>query len=65
MILIIFKEENFRFELDFVEYIKVYYKIYEDIDKYGKYDFLCLIRYFGGMVWYFVNNKKIDGLLID
>eukprot|EP00074_Homo_sapiens_P058465 XP_006713766.1 28S ribosomal protein S22, mitochondrial isoform X2 [Homo sapiens] len=62
---IIFKEENLRFEPDSTEYIKVHHKTYEDIDKRGKYDLLRSTRYFGGMVWYFVNNKKIDGLLID
>uniref|UniRef100_A0A2K6RK51 Mitochondrial ribosomal protein S22 n=1 Tax=Rhinopithecus roxellana TaxID=61622 RepID=A0A2K6RK51_RHIRO len=54
-----------QFEPDSTEYIKVHHKTYEDIDKNGKYDLLCSTRYFGGMVWYFVNNKKIDGLLID
>ncbi|XP_010365059.2 28S ribosomal protein S22, mitochondrial isoform X1 [Rhinopithecus roxellana] len=54
-----------QFEPDSAEYIKVHHKTYEDIDKHRKYDLLRSTRYFGGMVWYFVNNKKIDGLLID
>nr|XP_012306518.1 28S ribosomal protein S22, mitochondrial isoform X1 [Aotus nancymaae] len=54
-----------QFEPDSAEYIKVHHQTYKDIDKHGKYDLLRSTRYFGGMVWYFVNNKRIDGLLID
>lgn len=44
---------------------QVHHQTYEDIDKHGKYDLLRSTRHFGGMAWYFVNKKKIDGLLID
>ncbi|KAM9187398.1 small ribosomal subunit protein mS22 isoform 1-T1 [Dugong dugon] len=54
-----------QFEPDSTEYIKVHHQIYEDIDKHGKYDILRSTRHFGGMAWYFVHEKKIDGLLID
>ncbi|XP_014419693.1 28S ribosomal protein S22, mitochondrial isoform X2 [Camelus ferus] len=54
-----------QFEPDSAEYIKFHHQTYEDIDKYGKYDLLRSTRHFGGMAWYFVNKKKIDGLLID
>ncbi|MBZ3872590.1 28S ribosomal protein S22, mitochondrial [Sciurus carolinensis] len=54
-----------QFEPDSTEYIKVHHQTYEDIDKHGKYDLLRSTRHFGGMAWYFVNKKKIDGLLID
>ncbi|XP_007945700.1 28S ribosomal protein S22, mitochondrial [Orycteropus afer afer] len=54
-----------QFEPDSSEYIKVHHQTYEDIDKHGKYDLLRSTRHFGGMAWYFVNKKKIDGLLID
>ncbi|XP_037699846.1 28S ribosomal protein S22, mitochondrial isoform X2 [Choloepus didactylus] len=54
-----------QFEPDSTEYIKVHHQTYEDIDKCGKYDLLRSTRHFGGMAWYFVNKKKIDGLLID
>ncbi|XP_076986371.1 small ribosomal subunit protein mS22 isoform X4 [Tamandua tetradactyla] len=54
-----------QFEPDSTEYIKVHHQTYEDIDKHGKYDLLRSTRHFGGMVWYLVNKKKIDGLLID
>ncbi|XP_006900411.1 PREDICTED: 28S ribosomal protein S22, mitochondrial-like [Elephantulus edwardii] len=54
-----------QFEPDSAEYIKVHHRTYEDIDAQGKYDLLRSTRFFGGMVWYFVNKKKIDGLLID
>uniref|UniRef100_A0A8D1YTV2 Mitochondrial ribosomal protein S22 n=1 Tax=Sus scrofa TaxID=9823 RepID=A0A8D1YTV2_PIG len=52
---VIFKEEN----------LQIHHHTYEDIDKCGKYDLLRSTRHFGGMAWYFVNKKKIDGLLID
>uniref|UniRef100_A0A8C0SK95 Mitochondrial ribosomal protein S22 n=1 Tax=Canis lupus familiaris TaxID=9615 RepID=A0A8C0SK95_CANLF len=54
-----------QFEPDSAEYIKIHHQTYEDIDKHGKYDLLRSTRHFGGMAWYFVNKKKIDGLLID
>ncbi|XP_008150884.2 28S ribosomal protein S22, mitochondrial isoform X1 [Eptesicus fuscus] len=54
-----------QFEPDSADYIKVHHQTYEDIDKHGKYDLLRSTRHFGGMAWYFVNKKKIDGLLID
>ncbi|KAK2090410.1 28S ribosomal protein S22, mitochondrial, partial [Saguinus oedipus] len=54
-----------QFEPDSAEYIKVHHQTYKDIDEHGKYDLLRSTRYFGGMVWYFINNKRIDGLLID
>lgn len=44
---------------------QIHHQTYEDIDKHGKYDLLRSTRHFGGMAWYFVNRKKIDGLLID
>uniref|UniRef100_A0A2K6ABZ3 Mitochondrial ribosomal protein S22 n=1 Tax=Mandrillus leucophaeus TaxID=9568 RepID=A0A2K6ABZ3_MANLE len=73
---IIFKEENLRtmysqdrhadvLNLCFAQFEPDSAEPMEDIDKHGKYDLLRSTRYFGGMVWYFVNNKKIDGLLID
>ncbi|KAM6223883.1 small ribosomal subunit protein mS22 [Rhynchocyon petersi] len=54
-----------QFEPDSTEYIKVHQQTYEDIDRQTKYDLLRSTRHFGGMAWYFVNKKKIDGLLID
>nr|XP_019603113.1 PREDICTED: 28S ribosomal protein S22, mitochondrial [Rhinolophus sinicus] len=54
-----------QFEPDSAEYIKFHRQTYEDIDKHGKYDLLRSTRHFGGMAWYFVNKKTIDGLLID
>ncbi|XP_028374804.1 28S ribosomal protein S22, mitochondrial [Phyllostomus discolor] len=54
-----------QFEPDSAEYIKIHHQTYEDIDKHGKYDLLRSTRHFGGMAWYFVNKKRIDGLLID
>ncbi|ELW48576.1 28S ribosomal protein S22, mitochondrial [Tupaia chinensis] len=54
-----------QFEPDSAEYIRVHHQTYEDIDTQGKYDLLRSTRHFGGMAWYFVNKKKIDGLLID
>ncbi|XP_038605814.1 28S ribosomal protein S22, mitochondrial [Tachyglossus aculeatus] len=54
-----------QFEPDSGEYIKVHHQTYEDIEKRSKYDLLRSTRHFGGMVWYLVNKKTIDGLLID
>ncbi|XP_004625034.1 28S ribosomal protein S22, mitochondrial isoform X2 [Octodon degus] len=54
-----------QFEPDSTEYIKIHHQTYQDIDKHGKYDLLRSTRHFGGMAWYFVNKKNIDGLLID
>ncbi|XP_069861607.1 small ribosomal subunit protein mS22 isoform X1 [Dipodomys merriami] len=54
-----------QFEPDSKEYIQIHHQTYEDIDRHGKYDLLRSTRHFGGMAWYFVNKKMIDGLLID
>ncbi|KAM6442981.1 small ribosomal subunit protein mS22 [Liasis olivaceus] len=54
-----------QFEPDSADYIRVHHQTYEDIDKYGKYDLLRSTKYFGGMVWYLVNRKKTEGLLMD
>ncbi|XP_015726706.1 28S ribosomal protein S22, mitochondrial [Coturnix japonica] len=54
-----------QFEPDSADYIRVHHRTYEDIEKHGKYDLLRSTRHFGGMVWYLVNRKKTDGLLID
>ncbi|XP_058044401.1 small ribosomal subunit protein mS22 isoform X1 [Ahaetulla prasina] len=54
-----------QFEPDSADYIRIHHETYEDIDKYGKYDLLRSTKYFGGMVWYFVNRKKTEGLLLD
>ncbi|XP_029472269.1 28S ribosomal protein S22, mitochondrial [Rhinatrema bivittatum] len=54
-----------QFEPDSAEYIRIHHQTYEDIEKHGKYDVLHSTRHFGGMVWYLVNGKRIDGLLMD
>ncbi|XP_060623903.2 small ribosomal subunit protein mS22 [Anolis sagrei] len=54
-----------QFEPDSPDYIRIHHRTYEDIDKHGKYDILRSTRHFGGMVWYLVNKKRTDGLLID
>ncbi|KAM9037142.1 28S ribosomal protein S22, mitochondrial [Sarcophilus harrisii] len=54
-----------QFEPDSADYIKVHHQTYENIEKHSKYDVLRSTRHFGGMVWYLVNKKNIDGLLID
>ncbi|NXS10962.1 RT22 protein, partial [Neodrepanis coruscans] len=54
-----------QFEPDSPDYIRVHHRTYDDIDKHGKYDLLRSTRHFGGMVWYLVNRKRTDGLLID
>ncbi|XP_060690854.1 28S ribosomal protein S22, mitochondrial [Hemiscyllium ocellatum] len=54
-----------QFEPNSADYIRVHHQTYEDIDKNGKYDLLRSTRHFGGLVWYLVNRRRIDGLLID
>uniref|UniRef100_A0A8D0G6E0 Mitochondrial ribosomal protein S22 n=1 Tax=Sphenodon punctatus TaxID=8508 RepID=A0A8D0G6E0_SPHPU len=54
-----------QFEADSSDYIRVHHQTYDDIDKHAKYDLLRSTRHFGGMVWYLVNRKRTDGLLID
>ncbi|XP_034988922.1 small ribosomal subunit protein mS22 [Zootoca vivipara] len=54
-----------QFEPDSPDYIRVHQRTYDDVEKNGKYDLLRSTRHFGGMVWYFINRKMVDGLLID
>ncbi|XP_040561828.1 28S ribosomal protein S22, mitochondrial isoform X3 [Gallus gallus] len=54
-----------QFEPDSADYIRVHHRTYDDIEKHAKYDLLRSTRHFGGMVWYLVNRKRTDGLLID
>uniref|UniRef100_A0A3Q4G542 Mitochondrial ribosomal protein S22 n=1 Tax=Neolamprologus brichardi TaxID=32507 RepID=A0A3Q4G542_NEOBR len=52
---LLFKEEN----------LKVHTTTYEDLDKHGKYDLLRSTRHFGGMAWYLVSVRRVDGLIVD
>ncbi|XP_017277501.1 28S ribosomal protein S22, mitochondrial [Kryptolebias marmoratus] len=54
-----------QFEPDSADYIKMHVATYEDLDKYGKYHLLRFTRHFGGMAWYLVNARRVDGLLVD
>ncbi|XP_029629501.1 28S ribosomal protein S22, mitochondrial [Salmo trutta] len=54
-----------QFEPDSSEYIRVHAATYEDLEKMGKYDLLRSTRHFGGLVWYLVNARRVDGLMID
>ncbi|NWI88185.1 RT22 protein, partial [Pitta sordida] len=54
-----------QFEPDSPDYIRVHHRTYDDIDKHGKFDLLRSTRHFGGMVWYLVNRRRTDGLLVD
>ncbi|XP_034023733.1 28S ribosomal protein S22, mitochondrial [Thalassophryne amazonica] len=54
-----------QFEPDSSEYIRVHTATYEDMDKHGKYALLRFTRHFGGMVWYLVNARRVDGLIVD
>ncbi|KAM9853004.1 small ribosomal subunit protein mS22 [Aulostomus maculatus] len=53
-----------QFEPDSSEYIKIHIATYEDLDKHEKYELLRSTRHFGGMAWYLVNARKVDGLII-
>lgn len=44
---------------------KVHAATYEDLEKHGKYDLLRSTRHFGGMAWYLVNSRRVDGLIVD
>nr|XP_046244433.1 28S ribosomal protein S22, mitochondrial [Scatophagus argus] len=54
-----------QFEPDSSEYIRVHTATYEDLDKHSKYELLRSTRHFGGMVWYLVNSRRVDGLIVD
>lgn len=54
-----------QFEPDSSEYIRVHAATYEDIDKHSKYELLRSTRHFGGMAWYLVNARRVDGLVVD
>ncbi|KAI3354519.1 hypothetical protein L3Q82_019026, partial [Scortum barcoo] len=53
-----------QFEPDSAEYIRVHAATYEDLDKHGKYELLHSTRHFGGMAWYLVNARRVDGLIV-
>ncbi|XP_054453252.1 28S ribosomal protein S22, mitochondrial [Anoplopoma fimbria] len=54
-----------QFEPDSSDYIRVHAATYEDLDKHGKYELLSSTRHFGGMAWYLLNARRVDGLLVD
>lgn len=54
-----------QFEPDSSEYIRVHAATYEDLDKHSKYDLLRSTRHFGGMAWYLLNARRVDGLIVD
>uniref|UniRef100_A0A3P8W256 Mitochondrial ribosomal protein S22 n=1 Tax=Cynoglossus semilaevis TaxID=244447 RepID=A0A3P8W256_CYNSE len=54
-----------QFEPDSSEYIKVHTATYEDLEKHDKYDLLRSTRHFGGLAWYLVKARRIDGLIVD
>ncbi|XP_070761336.1 small ribosomal subunit protein mS22 isoform X2 [Enoplosus armatus] len=54
-----------QFEPDSSEYIRVHAATYEDLDKHGKYELLRSTRHFGGMAWYLLNARRVDGLIVD
>lgn len=54
-----------QFEPDSSEYIRVHAATYEDVDKHSKYELLRSTRHFGGMAWYLVNARRVDGLVVD
>ncbi|XP_015226938.1 PREDICTED: 28S ribosomal protein S22, mitochondrial [Cyprinodon variegatus] len=54
-----------QFEPDSSDYIRVHEATYEDLERNNKYDLLRSTRHFGGMVWYLVNARRADGLMVD
>lgn len=49
----------------FLCHLQVHTVTYEDLDKHGKYELLYSTRHFGGMVWYLVRARRVDGLIVD
>lgn len=45
--------------------VQVHTATYEDLDKHNKYKLLWSTRHFGGMAWYLVNARRVDGLIVD
>ncbi|KAM3874961.1 small ribosomal subunit protein mS22 [Diretmus argenteus] len=54
-----------QFEPDSQDYIRVHAATYENVEKHGKYELLRSTRHFGGMAWYLVNARRVDGLIVD
>ncbi|XP_036006135.1 28S ribosomal protein S22, mitochondrial [Fundulus heteroclitus] len=54
-----------QFDPDSSDYIRVHEATYEDLEKNGKYDLLRSTRHFGGMAWYLLNARRVDGLIVD
>ncbi|XP_035990820.1 28S ribosomal protein S22, mitochondrial isoform X1 [Fundulus heteroclitus] len=54
-----------QFDPDSSDYIRVHEATYEDLEKNGKYDLLRSTRHFGGMAWYLLNTRRVDGLIVD
>lgn len=46
-------------------HLQVHQLTYEDIVKHEKYELLRSTRFLGGLVWYLINTRRIDGLLKD
>ncbi|KAL2096241.1 hypothetical protein ACEWY4_008389 [Coilia grayii] len=54
-----------QFEPDAAEYKRVQRLVYEDVERRGSFDLLRSTRFFGGLVWFLTNGKRIDALLLD
>ncbi|XP_028817878.1 small ribosomal subunit protein mS22 [Denticeps clupeoides] len=54
-----------QFEPDSALYKKVTELTYEDVDGQGKYNLLRSTRFFGGLCWYFLKKRRVEGLLVD
>ncbi|XP_062843855.1 28S ribosomal protein S22, mitochondrial [Trichomycterus rosablanca] len=54
-----------QFEPDSAEFKKVHALTYEDIVKHEKYELLRSTCFFGGLVWYLIDTRRIDGLLAE
>ncbi|XP_034723027.1 28S ribosomal protein S22, mitochondrial [Etheostoma cragini] len=54
-----------QFEPDSSDYIRVHTATYEDLDKHGTYELLRSTRHFGGMAWYLLSARRVDGLIVD
>jgi small subunit ribosomal protein S22 len=54
---------NVQCEADSPQYIEIHKTVYDDIIENNLYDLLHSTRHFGGLVWYIVRTKKVQGFV--
>jgi len=64
-LLYVLNRASVQFEPDDPDFIRVNHTVYDHIDKLGTYDELWSTRFFGGLVFYLVCAKRLDGIILD